>query len=282
MPITNTKEMLIKAQNSGYAVAAFNVENMEMVQAVCDAAVSLNAPVIIATSASALKYAPPALFSAMVYAVAKDVPVPVALHLDHGSSLELSKACISASYTSVMIDGSQLPYEENVALTRSVVEICANNGISVEAELGHVGGKEDDVESEIMLGTDPDQAVDFVRKTGVDSLAVAIGTAHGIYKGVPKLDFSLLRHISESLEVPLVLHGASGLSNEALKTCIFEGICKVNFATELRLAYTKMVHRTLAEDPDAIDPKIYGRAARLSVRNVALEKIKLLGCVNKA
>lgn len=282
MPIVSTKEMLRKAQRDGYAVAAFNVENMEMVQAVCDAAVSLKAPVIIATSASALKYAPPTLFSAMIYAAAKEAPVPIALHLDHGGSLELCEVCVRAGYSSIMIDASQLAYEENVTLSHAVAGLCAAQDVPVEAELGHVGGKEDDIEGENDLGTDPEQAVEFVRRTGVKSLAVAIGTAHGVYKGVPKLDFERLSNLRAAVEVPLVLHGASGLSEETVRACVSRGICKINYATELRAAYTEAVRRTLLEKPEAIDPKIFGRAARRSVSEVVLQKMSVLGCEGKA
>lgn len=282
MSIVSAKQMLLKAQQGGYAVAAFNVENMEMVQAVCDSANKLKAPVIIATSASALKYAPPALFAAMVYAVAKETSIPVALHLDHGNSFELCEACVKAGYSSVMIDASQQPYEENVKLSRAVVKLCTTYQVPVEAELGHVGGKEDDIESENDLGTDPIQAAEFVKQTGVNSLAVAIGTTHGVYQGAPKLDFERLSSIRSAVDIPLVLHGASGLSGDAVRACVSRGICKINYATELRAAYTAAVRHVLIENPEAIDPKIFGRAARKCVSEVVLEKMTVLGCEGKA
>ena len=282
MPLATTEEMLKKAQAGGYAVGAFNVENMEMAQAVIQAAVEMRAPVMIQTTPSTVKYAGLDLYYANVAALAKKAPVPVALHLDHGSSFELAMQAIRAGYTSIMIDGSHRVFEENIALTRRVVEAAAPNGLPVEAELGKVGGKEDDLDGGSGGYTVPEEAAEFVRRTGVSSLAVAIGTAHGVYKGTPKLDVERLKEIRKLVEIPLVLHGASGLSDESVKECIREGICKVNFATELRIAYSGGVKAVLAENPDVFDPKVYGKAGRERVKELVKNRIAVCGCCGKA
>ncbi|HIT08672.1 MAG TPA: class II fructose-1,6-bisphosphate aldolase [Candidatus Merdivicinus faecavium] len=282
MPLATTEEMLKKAQADGYAVGAFNVENMEMAQAVIQAAVEMRAPVMIQTTPSTVKYAGLDLYYANVAALAKKAPVPVALHLDHGSSFELAMQAIRAGYTSIMIDGSHRVFEENIALTRRVVEAAAPNGLPVEAELGKVGGKEDDLDGGSGGYTVPEEAAEFVRRTGVSSLAVAIGTAHGVYKGTPKLDVERLKEIRKLVEIPLVLHGASGLSDESVQECIREGICKVNFATELRIAYSGGVKAVLAENPDVFDPKVYGKAGRERVKELVKNRIAVCGCCGKA
>ena len=276
--MVTTRELLLAAQRGGYAVAAFNVENMEMAQAVIAAAEEANAPVIVQTTSGTLKYAPPAVYAGIVERLAAAVKTPVALHLDHGSSLDLARACIAAGYTSLMIDGSLLPFGENVRLTRSVVRIAG--GLPVEAELGTVGGKEDGHDAKPQY-TDPAQAAQFVEETGVFSFAVAIGTAHGVYKGTPKLDLELLRRVHEAVSVPLVLHGTSGVPFDQVRACIRLGICKVNYATELRIAFSDGVKRVLAEKPDAFDPKKYLSAGREAVRVRALELIRLCGCDGK-
>ena len=282
MPLATTEEMLKRAQKGGYAVGAFNVENMEMAQAVIQAAVEMRAPVMIQTTPSTVKYAGLHLYYANVAALAQKAPVPVALHLDHGSSFELAMQAIRAGYTSIMIDGSHRVFEENIALTRRVVEAAAPNGLPVEAELGKVGGKEDDLDGGSGGYTVPEEAAEFVRRTGVSSLAVAIGTAHGVYKGTPKLDVERLKEIRKLVEIPLVLHGASGLSDESVQECIREGICKVNFATELRIAYSGGVKAVLAENPDVFDPKVYGKAGRERVKELVKNRIAVCGCCGKA
>ncbi|MCL2421809.1 MAG: class II fructose-bisphosphate aldolase, partial [Defluviitaleaceae bacterium] len=196
-------------------------------------------------------------------------------HLDHGSSYELAMSALAAGYSSIMFDGSLLSFEENAAATRKVVKAAEAKGITVEAELGSVGGKEDDHEAENEY-TDPMQAAEFVDLTGIDSLAIAIGTAHGFYSGTPKLDIPRLTEIRKHVSIPLVLHGASGLSTEAVRACIKEGICKVNFATELRIAYSDGVKGYLSKNPDAYDPKTYGKAGYDSVKALALEKIAMV------
>lgn len=282
MPLTTSKALLLDAQKAGYAVGAFNIENMEMAQAVIEAAQEVQAPVILQTTPGTLKYAGPAVFAGMVGALARQATVPVALHLDHGSSFELAVEALGAGYTSVMIDGSALAFEDNIALTRRVVDQAAPLGIPVEAELGKVGGKEDDLSVDQDTNTDPREAVRFVRETGIDALAVAIGTAHGFYVGTPVLDKVRLAEIRGLVSIPLVLHGASGLSEADVRDCIALGICKVNFATELRAAFTDGVKQALAAAPELYDPKKMGAKARDSVRRLVIEKIKMCGSDGKA
>lgn len=280
--LVTTKEMLLKAQEGNYAVGAFNVENMEMVMAVIAAAEELNAPVIMQTTPSTVKYAGLDYYLANVATAAKNAKVPVAMHLDHGSSFSLAMQALRQGYTSIMIDGSHSVFEENIAITKSVVDACKPSNIPVEAELGKVGGKEDDLDGGDGGYTDPKEALEFVQKTGVNSLAVAIGTAHGVYKGEPKLDLDRLVEISKVVDVPLVLHGASGLSEEAVKESIKRGICKVNFATELRIAYTDGVKELLEEKPETIDPKKYGVVGIEKVKELVKNRMMMCGCQNQA
>lgn len=281
MSYVTTKEILLQAQQGKYAVGAFNVENMEMAQAVIEAAVELSAPVILQTTPSTLRYAPVEMYSAIVTQLAKEAAVPVALHLDHGSSFNLAKRALEAGYSSVMIDGSKEIFDQNIQLTRQVVETAQKYHVPVEAELGKVGGKEDDLEAEGDTYTDPEQARIFVEQTGVDSLAVAIGTAHGVYRGEPKLDVGRLREIQAVVDIPLVLHGASGLSDESVKECMQAGICKVNFATELRIAYSDGIKETLADIPETYDPKAYGNNGRERVKNLVKDRMMTCGCQGK-
>ena len=279
MPLVRSKELLLDAQKNHYAVGAFNVENMEMMQAVIAAAEAENAPVIFQTTPSTLKYADTSLFSAMAKAVAEKTFVPVAIHLDHGNSAELCEKAARDGYTSLMIDGSKLPLMQNIQLAKQVVEIAKKyeHCPSVEAELGKLGGKEDDVE--VKEGedscTDPTDAVRFVEETEIDSLAVAIGTAHGFYKGVPKLQFERLAEIKNRVSIPLVLHGSSGLPDEDIKRAISLGICKVNFATELRAAYSDAVKACINQDPNVYDPKVYGVLGREAVASIVRHRIKI-------
>ena len=283
MPLVTTKQMLLDAQKGNYAVGAFNVENMEMVMAVMEAAEELKSPVIMQTTPSTVKYAGLDFFLANVKAAAERASVPVAMHLDHGSSFELAMQAYRTGYTSIMIDGSHGSFEENIAVSKAVADACTPSGIPVEAELGKVGGKEDDLDGgDDNPYTDPDQAVEFVKRTGITSLAVAIGTAHGVYKGEPKLDLDRLSEIREVVDIPLVLHGASGLSDEDVSDCVKRGICKVNFATELRAAYSKAVKELLAEKPDTIDPKAYGKTAIAAVKELVMARMKVCGCDGKA
>ena len=284
MPLVTTTEFLKKAQDGHYAVGAFNVENLEMAQAVIQAATELNAPVIIQTTSSTVKYASLSVYRAIVAALAESAPVPVAMHLDHGSSYELCEQAACAGYTSVMIDGSKLSFEENIAVSPKPAGMAKQRGIPTEAELGTVGGKEDDhvvLDADAMY-TNPEKAREFVERTGVGSLAVAIGTAHGFYKGEPRLDFDRLAAIRKVVSVPLVLHGASGVPDEAVQKTIGLGICKVNFATELRDAYTKAVRPVLANDASVFDPKVYGKAGRAAVVELVKHKITVCGSQGKA
>lgn len=281
MPLVTSKEMLLDAQKGGYAVGAFNVENMEMVKAVIAAAEELNAPVMLQTTPSTVKYGSLETYAAIVAAEAKKATVPVCLHLDHGNSYELAMAAIEAGYSSVMIDGSHESLENNIAITKKVVEDAEKKEIPVEAELGKVGGKEDDLEAEADMNTDPIEAKQFVDRTRVSSLAIAIGTAHGFYAGTPVLDKERVSEIKALVSVPLVLHGASGLSNEEIKECVNRGMCKVNFATELRVAYTDAVKRLLEEKPETFDPKKIGEVGMMAVKELAVNRMKVCGCVNK-
>ena len=282
MAYVTTKELLADAVSHRYAVGAFNCENLEMAMAIVAAGEACRAPLIIQTTPSTVNYASVGLFAAMVRELAENAKIPVALHLDHGSSYELCEAALDAGYSSVMIDGSKESLEDNIALTKRVVSLASEKGIPVEAELGTVGGKEDSTFSSGTAYTDPDDALRFVRETGCSSLAVGIGTAHGIYKGTPVLDTGRLSLIkdklaSAGLELPLVLHGASGLSEEAIRECIARGIAKVNFATELRQAYTEGVKEYLLSDPDCFDPKKYGRTAMKKVQEAVIRRIEVCG-----
>ena len=282
MSYVTSAEMLKKAQEGHYAVGAFNAENMEMIKAIIAAAEELKAPVMIQTTPGSIKYVSLETFAAMVKAEAEKVSVPVCLHLDHGSSFELAMRAIHAGYSSVMIDGSKLPFEENIEVSKRVADVAAALGIPCEAELGKVGGKEDDLEAEADTNTNPAEAKEFVERTGITSLAAAIGTAHGFYVGTPVLDKERLSEIRKVVEVPLVLHGASGLTDEDVRECVQRGICKVNFATELRAAYTKAVRETLASDEKIYDPKAFGKAAIQAVKEQVMYRMKVCGCDGKA
>lgn len=282
MSLVTSEQMLLDAQKGGYAVGAFNVENMEMVKAVIAAAEELHAPVMLQTTPSTVKYGTLETFAAIVTAEAKKATVPVALHLDHGSSFDLAVRAIKEGYTSIMIDGSHEAFEDNIAVSKKVVEVARPNGIPVEAELGKVGGKEDDLEAEADTNTDPMEAKEFVEKTGINSLAVAIGTAHGFYQGTPVLDKERLSEIRKVVSIPLVLHGASGLSDEDVRDCVKRGICKVNFATELRVAYADGIKKLLEEKPDTFDPKSFGKAGMDNVTNLVKNRMLVCGCDNKA
>lgn len=282
MSFVTSEKMLLDAQKGGYAVGAFNVENMEMVMAVIAAAEELRVPLMLQTTPSTIKYAGLDMYLANVKAAAERASVPVCLHLDHGDSFDLAMRALRTGYTSIMIDGSHNVFEENIAVTKAVADACRPSGIPVEAELGKVGGKEDDLDGGEGNGyTDPLEAKEFVERTGVTSLAVAIGTAHGVYKGIPKLDLDRLAEIRKVVDIPLVLHGASGLSEEAVVESIKRGICKVNFATELRIAYTDGVKEFLAANPDAFDPKKYGKVAMEHVKAIVETRMKMCGCTDR-
>lgn len=309
MALVTTKEMFKKAYEGGYAVGAFNVNNMEIIQGIAEAAKETNAPLILQVSAGARKYAKPAYLKHLVLAAVEDTGLDIALHLDHGDSFEICKQCIDDGFTSVMIDGSALPYEENIALTKKVVEYAHARGVVVEAELGKLAGVEDDVNvsAEDATYTDPDQAVDFVQRTGCDSLAIAIGTSHGAYKftGEPKLDYARLEKITNMLPgFPLVLHGAStvvkefvdkcnefggdipgaqGVPEDMLSKAAKFGVCKINIDTDLRLAMTASVRESLTKNPKEFDPRKYLGPGREAIKGMVQHKIEnVLGCADKA
>ena len=277
MPFVTTKQMLLDAQQGKYAIGAFNVENMEMVMAVADAAEELNLPAIVQTTPSTVKYGGLHMYAALVRAQAEKSRAGIAMHLDHGSSVELVERALEEGYTSVMIDGSHQTFAENAEMSRRAAEIAHGLGIPAEAELGRVGGKEDDLECDADTDTDVEEAVEFLRITGIDSFAVAIGTAHGFYSGTPVLNKQRLKELRDRISVPLVLHGASGLSDKDISDCVKLGITKVNFATELRVAYTDGVRAAFKENPDLYDPKVFGKAGYESVKKLVKEKMLLLG-----
>lgn len=281
--LVTAKEMLQKAREGKYAIGAFNVENMEMVMAVLAAAEAKNSPVIMQTTPGTIKYAGVDYYYANVAAAAKRSSVPVVMHLDHGDSFQRAMAAYRAGYTSIMIDGSKLPFEDNIALTKRVVDACHPGGVYVEGELGKVGGKEDDLEGDDDNPyTDPEEAKIFVEKTGVDYLAIGVGTAHGVYKGIPKVNTDLIATIHDMVDVPLVLHGTSGVPDEQVITAVKNGICKVNYATDLRIAFTRGAKEFMAEHPEAFDPKKYSKQGMAEVQKYVEQKIEVCGSVGKA
>ena len=309
MPLVTTKEMFEKSMKEGFAIGAFNVNNMEIIQAIVDAASEENSPVILQASSSAIKYARPNYLKKMVEAAVEETNIPIALHLDHGPDFETCKSCIDAGFTSVMIDGSKYDFEENVALTKKVVDYAHSRGVVVEAELGKLAGIEDDVnvDSSEAMYTDPEQAKEFVERTGCDSLAIAIGTSHGAYKfkGEAKLRFDILKQIKERIpNIPIVLHGAStvipelvnmcneyggnipgakGVPDEILHEASISGVSKINVDTDLRLAMTAGIRKVFVDDPSAFDPRKYLTPARELVKQTVSHKMKdVFGSANKA
>ncbi|MDZ7294971.1 MAG: class II fructose-1,6-bisphosphate aldolase [candidate division KSB1 bacterium] len=308
MPLVTTKEMFAKAYEGGYAIGAFNVNNMEIIQGIVEAAEEERAPLILQISKGARKYARHEYLMKLIEAALQISDLPIAVHLDHGDSFELCKACIDGGFTSVMIDGSHLSFEDNVALTKKVVEYAHPRGIPVEAELGKLAGVEEHVSvtEQDAVFTNPDQAREFVERTGCDSLAVAIGTSHGAYKfkGEPRLDFERLKAIEERLPgFPLVLHGASSVLQEYVELCnkyggklpgakgvpeemisraVKGGVCKVNIDTDLRLAMTATIRKEFAENPANFDPRLYLGPARQAIKEMVRHKLHVLGCNGKA
>ena len=306
MPITTPKEMFDRAYKEGYAIGAFNVNNMEIIQGIMEAGAEERSPLILQVSAGARKYAGQNYIMKLVEAALADADIPVCVHLDHGPDFELCKACIDGGFTSVMIDGSHLPFEENIAITKKVVEYAHDRGVWVEAELGRLAGVEEHVVSESSIYTDPDQAVEFVERSGCDSLAIAIGTSHGAYKfkGEAKLDFERLDKISNMMSgYPLVLHGASsvpqefvamanqygaklgdakGVTEDLLRQAAKSGVCKINIDSDIRLAMTANIRKYMAENPEAFDPRSYLKPARQAVKDMVQRKIRnVLGSSNK-
>ena len=311
MPLVTTKEMFKKAYEGGYAVGAFNVNNMEIIQGITEAAKKLNAPLILQVSKGARAYANHTYLVKLVEAAVEETGLPIALHLDHGPDFETCKACIDGGFTSVMIDGSSLPYEENVAVTKKVVEYAHAHGVVVEGELGTLAGVEDDVavEDGNASYTKPEQVEDFVTRTGVDSLAIAIGTSHGAYKfkpgQKPQLRFDILEEVSKRLPgFPIVLHGASsvvpefvekinkfggempdaiGIPEEMLRQAATMAVCKINIDSDLRLAMTAAIREYMAENPSHFDPRQYLKPARTAIEGMVAHKIvDVLGCNGKA
>ena len=309
MPIVTTKEMFKKAYEGGYAVGAFNVNNMEIIQGITEGAKMENAPVILQVSAGARKYAKHVYLMKMIEAAVADTDLPIAVHLDHGPDFETCKSCIDGGFSSVMIDGSHFSFEENIALTKKVVEYAHDHGVVVEAELGRLAGVEDDVKvsAEDSSYTQPDEVEEFVTRTGCDSLAIAIGTSHGAYKfkGEPKLRFDILEEVGRRLPgFPIVLHGASsvipeyvdminqfggtmpgaqGVPEDMLRKAASMAVCKINIDSDLRLAFTALVRKHFVEHPDHFDPRQYLTDARTGIREMVRHKIvDVLGCNGKA
>ena len=311
MPLVTSTEMFKKAYEGGYAIGALNVNNMEIIQGITEGAKELNAPLILQVSAGARKYANHTYLMKLVEAAIIETGLPICLHLDHGDSFELCKSCIDGGFTSVMIDGSHHAYEDNVALTRQVVEYAHDHGVVVEGELGRLEGVEDDVKVAIGQGsyTDPDQVYDFVTRTGVDSLAIAIGTSHGAYKfkpgTKPQLRFDILEEVQKRLPgFPIVLHGASsvipefvekinkyggnmpdaiGVPEDMLRQAASMAVCKINIDSDLRLAMTASVREHLYTHPDHFDPRQYLKPGREAIKQMVMHKIQyVLGCENKA
>jgi fructose-bisphosphate aldolase class II len=308
MPLVTTQELFKKALAGRYAIGAFNVNNMEIIQGIMEGASKERAPVILQFSAGARKYARHEYLVKLVQAALETTDLLIVLHLDHGEDFEICKACVDGGFTSVMIDGSKHPFEENIALTRKVADYAHPRGVTVEAELGKLAGVEDNVSvsAKDAIFTNPDQAREFVEKTGCDSLAVAIGTSHGAYKfkGEPKLDFDRLEEIQERLpDFPLVLHGASSVPQDLVDFCNRYGgkivgsrgvpeemisraakmnVCKVNIDTDIRLAITGTIRKCFAENPSNFDPRLYLGPARDAIRDVVKRKIIVLGCAGKA
>ena len=309
MPLVTTTEMFRKAYDGGYAIGAFNVNNMEIIQGIVEAATEENAPLILQVSAGARKYANTVYLKKMVEAAVETSGLPIALHLDHGDSFALCKDCVDSGFTSVMIDASAHPFAENISITKQVVEYAHDHGVVVEAELGKLAGVEDDVKVDAKDAsyTDPDQVQEFVEKTGVDSLAIPIGTSHGAFKfkGKPKLRFDILEEVGRRLPgFPIVLHGASsvpqeyvklinqyggnmpgaqGVPEEMLRKAATMAVCKINIDSDLRLAVTATIREHFALNPSHFDPRQYLGPARDAVRKVVRHKIvDVLGCNGKA
>ncbi len=284
MSFVGVSELLKEAEVGGYAVGAFNCNNMEIVQAIIAAAEAESAPVILQASQGAIKYAGIDYIVALARLAAVSTHVPVALHLDHGTSFSQVVQCVRAGFSSVMIDGSKLPLAENIELTKRVLDVARAVGVSVEAELGKIGGTEDDIvvsEREAFF-TDPEEAGVFVRETGVDSLAVAIGTAHGQYKGIPELDLPRLEKIKSVVQIPIVLHGSSGVPDDAIRDAIRLGVRKVNIDTNIREAFTEAARKVLDANAKEIDPRKVLGPAREAAIAVIREKIRIFGSNNKA
>lgn len=284
MKILSTREMLKKAQREGYAVPAFNIHNLETLQVVVETAAELQSPVILAGTPSTIDYAGGEYIVAMAQVAAKKHNIPIAIHLDHFEDVEEIKHYVNMGFNSTMIDASHSSYEDNIKTVKEVVEYAHKYDATVEAELGRLGGQEDDlvVDEKDAMYTNPQQAKEFVEKTGIDSLAIAIGTAHGLYKGEAKLDFDRLKEIRDMVDVPLVLHGASDVPDELVKKAISLGICKVNVATDLKIPFSDAVKKFFNENPDANDPRKYMTPGKEAMKKIVEHKIMVCGSNGKA
>jgi tagatose 1,6-diphosphate aldolase GatY/KbaY len=284
MPLVSSTHLLQAARANGYGIGAFNVHTLEMLQAVIGAAEETNSPVILQSTVGTVKHLGADYIAAIATTAANRSRVPVALHLDHCTDFDIIVQCIRAGYSSVMIDASHQSFDENVRQTRKVTEIALAAGVNVEAELGKVGGVEDEIvvaENEALMA-DPDECVKFIELTRVPTLAPAIGTAHGIYKGEPNIDFNRIQRIAEKVSVPLVLHGGSGIPEDKVKRCVSLGMAKMNIATEIRIVFSDAIKAIFAQNPDENDPRKYMIPAKKAVKEAAIIKMIMLGSVGKA
>lgn len=276
--VVSSARLMKRAEKENYAIPAFNIDNLESAMAVSEIMHEMRTPVIVQMIPRTLNYGGIAIYPAMMRELMADCPVDYALHLDHGSSLSLAKKCVAGGFSSVMFDGSLMPFEDNVKFTKEVTDFALPMDVSVEGELGTIGGKEEgDTDLEASY-TKVSEAEEFVRRTNVSTLAIGVGTAHGVYKGTPHINVQRIKEIHSAIDTPLVLHGASGLSDEVLRDCIAAGITKINFATELRQAYTSGIKAEFAKDPEVFDPKIYMRGAIDNIKEVLRHKINI--CYN--
>ena len=276
--VVSSARLMKRAEKENYAIPAFNIDNLESAMAVSEIMHEIRTPVIVQMIPRTLNYGGIAIYPAMMRELMADCPVDYALHLDHGSSLALAKKCVAGGFSSVMFDGSLMPFEDNIKFTKEVTDFALPMDVSVEGELGTIGGKEEgDTDLEASY-TKVSEAEEFVRRTNVSTLAISVGTAHGVYKGTPHINIERIKEIHAAIDTPLVLHGASGLSDEVLKDCIAAGITKINFATELRQAYTNGIKAEFAKDPEVFDPKIYMRGAIDNIKEVLRHKINI--CYN--
>ena len=276
--VVSSARLMKRAEKENYAIPAFNIDNIESAMAVSEIMHEMRTPVIVQMIPRTLNYGGIAIYPAMMRELMADCPVDYALHLDHGSSLALAKKCVAGGFSSVMFDGSLMPFEDNIKFTKEVTDFALPMDVSVEGELGTIGGKEEgDTDLEASY-TKVSEAEEFVRRTNVSTLAIGVGTAHGVYKGTPHINIERIKEIHAAIDTPLVLHGASGLSDEVLKDCIAAGITKINFATELRQAYTNGIKAEFAKNPEVFDPKIYMRGAIDNIKEVLRHKINI--CYN--
>lgn len=282
--LVSGKEILQKAHKEGYAVGAFNTNNLESTKAMIQAAEEERSPIIIQTSQSAISYAGLEEIAMIVRMLAEKASVPVALHLDHGTDWDVVMQCLRYGWTSVMFDGSKYTFEENIAITKQIVDMAHPMGVSVEAELGKIGGVEDHVvvDEKDATMTDPDEAVEFVEKTGVDYLAIAVGTAHGVYKGTPELDFDRIQTIKNRIQIPVVLHGASGVPVEDIQKAVSLGVNKINIDTELRQAFQQAIHKVVKETPDLYDPRKMLAPTTEAMKQVVKGKMRTFGSSGRA